>query len=768
MAGNLEIFQKTMNQGHSAAWERNWDHAAAFYRQALEEFPEEPKALTSLGLALFELQDYEEALSAYRKAATATPGDPLPKDKEAQICEKLGRLKEATGAALQAADLYMRSRDVDKAIENWQRVVRFSPDNMTAHSRLAITFERLGRKPEAVSEYLGIASLVQRAGDAGKAAQVINYALAILPGSNDARQALVLLKSNQALPRPRVALSPVSIPPTHQIEASKSDENLDPVIEARQKALVTLASILFDQADEKPEEVPAARRPMSMITRGTAVRAPEQSEQAVMISHLSHAVDAQTQAENDLAIKELQQAVNAGLNNLAAFYNLGMLQYNQEGYENALHNLQISVKHSDFALASRILMGGCLSKMNRLPEASIEYLEALKLADAQTVPSEQADVIIQGYEPLIDAQTRQTDPKALSTLCESISAQLLRPDWKQHLLRARQQLTQADEDRSLAPLAEVLLQTHGGQVVEALATVRSLARRDQVRSAMEEAFFALQYAPLYLPLHIQIGELLLAEELPAEATQKFMVVARLYNLRGEVAQANQLLRRVIQLNPMDLNVRTTLIEQLISQGQANEAIREYTDLADIYYRQGEFGPARQTFMQALRLAQKSTNDNKWSVQILKRMADIDLQRLDWRQALRVLEQIRTMQPDDEKTRASLIDLNIRLGQEPAALNELDSYSSYLESKRQQAHTVEFIQGIMNEHPDHISLHKRLADTYLRLKRIPEAIAELDVIGEQLLNENNVPGAVAVVQAIIKLNPPNIAEYQQLLRHLQAK
>ena len=54
---------------------------------------------------------------------------------------------------------------------------------------------------------------------------------------------------------------------------------------------------------------------------------------------------------------------------------------------------------------------------------------------------------------------------------------------------------------------------------------------------------------------------------------------------------------------------------------------------------------------------------------MRRMADIDMQRLDWRQALRIFEQLRTLELDDAATRKSLIDLNIRLNQPTqAALN----------------------------------------------------------------------------------------------------
>ena len=49
----------------------------------------------------------------------------------------------------------------------------------------------------------------------------------------------------------------------------------------------------------------------------------------------------------------------------------------------------------------------------------------------------------------------------------------------------------------------------------------------------------------------------------------------------------------------------------------------------------------------------------WNVHLLQRMADIDMQRLDWKQALRVYEQIRTLRPDDQAARKQLLELYAR-------------------------------------------------------------------------------------------------------------
>src|SRR5512147_1175246 len=143
MPGREDIFQKAMNEGHSAAWDQEWGKAAVAYRSALQEMPDNPKALNSLGLALFQQGNFEESLQIYRRVAQITPQDPTPMEKLAQLLERTGHLKEAIDAASKAADLFLNQRDVDKAIENWVHVTSLEPEHVLAHSRLALAHERL-------------------------------------------------------------------------------------------------------------------------------------------------------------------------------------------------------------------------------------------------------------------------------------------------------------------------------------------------------------------------------------------------------------------------------------------------------------------------------------------------------------------------------------------------------------------------------------------------------------------------------------------------
>jgi len=773
MTGRQEIFQHAMNQGHSAAWDQMWNRAAGFYRQALDEFPDHPQALSSLGLALYELQDYEESLRVYIRAAQVGPGDPIPTEKIAQLYERLGNLEHAWRASLQAAEIYLKNKEVNKAIENWQRVCRINPRNLQARSRLAVVYDRIGEKDKAVAEYLAVASLLQAAGEVEKAARAVTQALQTSPNHEDAIQALTLLRDYKSLPppsRPRGGTAPLRMAQVKQLEAPKADQSepkADPIIQARQRALTALAGMLFEPGEDATSES-ASRRGggLQNLVKGATGMLSRPVDRTKIVLHLSQVVDLQTHDQYEQAAEELERAIDAGLEHPAAYYDLAWLNAENGRQESAIRFLQHACKHPDFALGARLLGGELLCKQGRMREASIEFLEALKMADALVVPAEQSDDLRQLYEPIIEANHHTNDTEAHARLCENVRSLLLRPDWRENLARARAQMPERDPGGPLMPLAEIITEARSSQVIEAIARIYDLTNRGNLRTALEEAFYALQEAPNYLPLHTLIGELLLKAGQLQDGISKLLVVARAYSVRGEPQRAILMYRRVLELSPMDMAARSRLIEMLLDHRQVEDAIREYMDLAEVYYNLADLDMVRKTYTAALRIAQQPGVDRSLRIDILHRMADIDLQSLDWRQALRIFEQIRTLQPDDEKARASLVEINLRLNQEQMALSELDNYLNYLSEKGDLQRAIAFVEAQVKERPERFLLRRRLAELYRQAGRKEDAVREYSEVGEALLQAGERPAAAQVIETIIGMNPSNKQEYMQLLAEVK--
>ncbi|MBW6473979.1 MAG: tetratricopeptide repeat protein, partial [Anaerolineaceae bacterium] len=402
MSGDQQAFLTAMNQGHSAAWDQNWSEAVNHYRVALEQYPEDPMALISIGLALLEMQDFEGALMHYQKVSSISPNDPVPYEKMAYIYESMGRIKDAVKIGMQAAEMQLRSKDVEKSIESWQHVIALEPENLSARTRLAMIYDKMGKKTEASGEYLAAASLMQSAGDNQKAIQAVRYCLQICPDNIDVQNAMKLLKSNQRLPKP---VRTKSDKPMHQVrlaniqqlqtnETSETESKMDPVAETRQSALEELATMLFDSSDS--DSGSSGKRGIAALTRGTGGLSLEQSERTRILLHLGHAIDLQSGGNEKRAAEELQRVLDIGLEKTSVYFTLGLFLV-EDNPQKALKYLHNALRRKEYAIASYLLIGKINEKQDNLQDATTAYLQAYRLADLMTVPEEYVDELKQLY-----------------------------------------------------------------------------------------------------------------------------------------------------------------------------------------------------------------------------------------------------------------------------------------------------------------------------------------------------------------------------------
>ncbi len=770
MSGDQQVFLNAMNQGHSAAWDQDWQKASAYYKSAIAEFPDNINALTSLALALFEQQKYQDSLQYYLRAASLTSLDPVPMQKVAEIQERLGNQDGAIQAHLDVAEIFVRNRDIDKAISSWLHVVSLNPENLTAHMRLAVVYERLGQTSTAMIEYIAIASILQSQGNITKAIQTMKHAQEVVPNSKEASLSLSILQSGKLLPRPSRppgvsgALASSQI---RQVIGSQSEEadrpRVDPIQDAKQKATTILAELLFEQEENQGNQ---ARKGLTTIISGTAEVDQEQYDQASLILHLSQSIDLQTHGQDKEAALELERAINAGLESSAANFVLGFMQTKNDQMDAAVANLKKAVHHEFFSLGAHLLLALTLYKMDRIAEASLEYLEALRIADSESVPADQAEVLKQLYEPLIEAYSHQTDTRLQKRICENISKMLIRPDWKNQTQLARQQLPPQPESASPIPLAEMLTEATSGQLVESLSKINQLARANKMLTAMEEAYYALKFAPTYLPLHICIGDLLAQENRVAESVLKYSIVAKSYSVRGETSRAIGLLQRVCELNPVNLEARNNLIDLLIGNSNYGAAVQEYIKLAESYYNLADLNMALKTYTDTYKFAQQNKLDRDTRVKLLHRIADINTQSLDWRNAIHIYEQIRTLDPDDIEARDLLFDLNLRLSQDKQAMADLDNYLNHLISSHRATEALEYLNAKIAENPSQPALYRRLADIYRLIGRKDEAVTQMETAKDMYLQSGNRTAAIDMLMAILAVNPPNVRYYQHMLVELQ--
>ncbi|MBL8057527.1 MAG: tetratricopeptide repeat protein [Anaerolineales bacterium] len=777
MPGKRDTFEQAMSRGHSAAWEQQWDRAIAYYRAALTEFPDDTAALTALGFALFQADKLEEALGTYQRAASLMPGDPVAPEKCGEIFERLGRVNEAAQTYLAVAEIHLQHRDVQKAIDNWSRVARLTPDNLNARSRLALALERTSQNRAAALEYVEVARIFQRAREVEKTGQAVQRALQLEPQSPEAREAFEKLKRNQPIPpaskagapkrqtgmltppaepaRPAAPAAPAALG-TGELGAAQAS----PLDAARDLALASLAELLFEE-DADTSRVTTS---VSALTRGGLVRdAQNQRAQAVM--YLGQALSAQTAGNKEGAASHFAAALDSGLDHPLIHFVLGVLLLDLRRPPDAIDHFQAAVAREDIKLGVLYGLGESYRQTNQMRPALTYLMEALKRLDMQLIAPERQDRLVEAYESLSETLSRAADAD-IARIVPGVKRFLSGDGWEARAQQARRQLDTAAEGGQVMALAEELATTPGtDEVLDAMHRIDEYVRRKLYATAMEEAFWALEHSPTYLPVHIRMAEILVAEHKPETAAIKYKVVANTYQIRGEANRAARLLGQVLKLNPVDIDARAQLIRLLMDQGKTEEALTQHVELADTYRDLADLDAAREQYVQANKYA-LSANAREWSVRLLHAMCDIDMQRLAWREAVRGYEQIKALAPNDEKARIALVDLYFRLGNQRQAVADLDAYLKQLIGQRALPAATTLLEELLNNHPDDPALVARLARLYLDQGRKEDAITRYDQLGDIQLQAGQNDQAMETIRTILGMNPADPTPYQQLLAQLQ--
>ncbi len=734
MAGNRQVFEQAMRRGTNYAWDKQWDKAIDEYQKAIDEFPQEAPAYTALGQALVHADRLEEALDVYQRAARLNPNDPLALSRVAELLERLQDVPGAVQTWLHAADLRVRAKEVDQAVEVWQHIVSVAPENVLARERLAKAYAGMGQSRKAVRQYLALAALYQERGDQEQATAICQRALELEPRNADVLTALDALQHGRSL-------SALLAEETGEAEALVEAETetqecvFGPIEAARQQALSELAGSLLEEGDLLE-----------------------------FVSLLLQAIDLQTRGETASAISNYERVLQGGMQNVATYFNLGLLYQESLRFEEAIEQLQKVVDSADYALGAHLALGECFRALGRLDQALTHFIKGLKRLDLSILPAERTKELGRTYNALSNDFMEARDHDAMVAFMNAVVEFLSDERWQEKLSQTRQQLDRLSDGRVIS-LGEFLTLPDAERVWTSMLKAKEYLEEGMFFSASEEYLWAIQHAPSYLPLHLQLAELFIQNEQPEIAINKYLFVADTFAAREEIEQAMEMYDRVLGMAPMNLKVRQKLIGLLQAHGRVESALEQRLALADAYYELAQIELSREQYNAALAMAADLPDSKKWTAVILHRLGDIDLQRLDWRSAIDVYAELKAAVPEDKKARKKLVELHFNLQHQAKAVAELDQLLALYRREGDLGEALGIVQELSETRPDELALHKRAAQICVETKDRAGAIAHLDAMGELQLQTGHVQEAVSTIRAIIALGPENVEAYRQLLEQI---
>ena len=758
MAGDKKAYEKAMQRGLNLAWEKKWAEAVKAYQQALAEIDDEPGVYNHLGLAYLQLEQPESALEAYGHASRLAPDDPAPLSRLAEIHAKLGQRRAAADAAFSLAGIYLRRQAWKQTIQTLQHVLRLQPDHVPARQTLVDIYTELDQPQRAARECLNLARLLQQRGQIEDALEQCHRALDLDPHSAEARALTEALQlgGKEAVP------VETSVEAASTTVTATDEEGGSPVDLARDKALEELAGIPFEDTPVGPAPDLASFRPGAPQTEAP----PKPTLSRPQIDALiAQAIDFQTRGLVDEAIACYTNVIDAGVDRPAAHFNLGLLYQQRLRFEPAIAEFKKAVRNPQYALGSHFALGECFKALGRIDDALEHLLEVLKIVDLGTVRREQADDLIQLYDALADSYVAKGDRDRALTFTNSLVEFLSSKGWEDKAREARQRLDSLGEEGVPLSLAEVLAAPSAETLLSAMSLSQEYIKRGALTAAAEVCYRAIEAAPAYLPVHLRLGEIYAQDDRFEEAVAKYQVVADLYMVRDERRHAIGVYKRMLRLRPMDVVVRSRLIDLLTSFGEIDQALEQYLALADAYFQLAQVDKALEKYTEAMRLVPRASDEKEWRVRLLRKTVDLHMRRVNWREAVDLYQQIVALVPDDERARLNLIDLNYKLGRTQQADQEVVRMVEYYRSKQQKDRALALLQEAVRLQPQQMALRARLARAYIDAGQREEAIGELDSLGELQLEHGLREQAISTVRFIISLKPKNVEAYRQLLSQL---
>jgi tetratricopeptide (TPR) repeat protein len=762
------LFEEALQRGNSYSWDQQWTEAISEFQVAIEEISNEPAPYAGLGMAYFELGDLKRALENYKLAARYSEGDMIYLKHVADVQERLGQLEEAGRTYMAIGEIQLRRKKLDEAVGNWLRAVRLEPNLVGGHQRLAAVYRRQGLTGDAIREYMAMARIYQARGDTDKALKTCQTALELDPRNADVLTAVDLIRQGEAiaaggdeLPAGEAdvhdmavadaldVLDPVDVDELVDLEmAGHEDKRSGPILSAQRLAQEQLAAEIF--WDGETDNGATQSNGLSKLERDALV---------------SQALDFQTRGMTDKAIGSYEKAIAGGLDSPAAHFDLGLLYQDQQRYGQAISEFERATADPEFRIGCQFALGDSYRFRGSLDKAVRSYLAALRLVDLKMLGYDNARRVEELYRYLANGLLDGSDFDGAMVFLNALDEFVSQPDWNEAVKEARERLDSLSLGKRTLILGDML--TAGSvQVLESLHLSQVYSQRGNFDTAVEEAYRVIQLSPYYMPGHIQLAELMAKQEHTRIAVTKFLTIGDTYRVRGDISGAIESYERALELSPMDQGNRARLIEMLIQHDRIDRALEHYMIMGEAFYNLAEVDKARRSYLEAIKLAHRGSADRKWRLELIRAIADIDMQRLDWKRALAAYNEIYASDPGNDSVVLVLVDLYYKVGQPKAALRQLDRHLIQLVRAGKSDQVVDLLEKAVEQWPGEAGLVDRLARVYVQQGRNQEARKLLDQLGETQLEAGQTDKAMKTLQRILDLNPPNATGYQQVLEQLR--
>jgi tetratricopeptide (TPR) repeat protein len=281
--------------------------------------------------------------------------------------------------------------------------------------------------------------------------------------------------------------------------------------------------------------------------------------------------------------------------------------------------------------------------------------------------------------------------------------------------------------------------------------------------------------------YLNLAELYGKQGLMMEAKSQYQYVVDEYIKRGKTRDAGEVLKKMADIDPGDLKIRSKLADLYTREGNSARAVDEHIAIAEELNKKGHLAEALQVLEKGLKIDPKSSrlrvhiarvhlvqkNFEKAvhvleeavhqapnDPEILARLGEAYLGAKKVEEGEAIFKRLLELNPEDEDSRLQMGRVYLLQGQYDRAFEEMLPVVDKLVERRDAERAATLLQAITQKNPSHVKTLLKLVELYRQLQKDSAVSATYSQLTEAYLTDGQLEQAASVLETLVARDPQN--------------
>jgi tetratricopeptide (TPR) repeat protein len=300
--------------------------------------------------------------------------------------------------------------------------------------------------------------------------------------------------------------------------------------------------------------------------------------------------------------------------------------------------------------------------------------------------------------------------------------------------------------------------------------------------------------PSALDPYLNLADLYSKQGLMMEAKSQYQIVVDEYIKRGKMRDAGDVLKKMADIDPADLKIRSKLADLYMRDGSTVKAIEEHVAIADELTKKGHLAEALQVLEKGLKLDPKSqklrgelarihvvqknfekaaryleelVRESPSDGQLLFRLGESYVGAKKIEEAEAIFKRLLEIDPNDQDAHVQMGRVYLLQGDPDAAFDEFLPVVDRLLGRKEGDKAAALLQQVTQKNASHLKTLAKLAEVFRMLKKDHAVVQTYGQLTEAYIAQGELEQAAGILEILIGMEPQN-QQYKTKLEFVRQK